>query len=95
MEIALSEIWREVLDVGSVGRDDDFFALGGHSLTAAQLAMRVKQRLGVTVPIRALFEAPTLRGYALAATSSEGADDGRDESADLSDMDALLADLEA
>ncbi|TXN21607.1 non-ribosomal peptide synthetase, partial [Methylobacterium sp. WL19] len=95
MEIALAEIWREVLDVENVGRDDDFFALGGHSLTAAQLAMRVKQRLGLTVPIRALFEAPTLRGYALAATSSEVAGDGRDEAADLSDMDALLADLEA
>ncbi|WP_018045648.1 non-ribosomal peptide synthetase [Methylobacterium sp. 88A] len=95
MEIALAEIWREILDVENVGRDDDFFALGGHSLTAAQLAMRVKQRLGLTVPIRALFEAPTLRGYALAATSSEGAGDGRDEAADLSDMDALLADLEA
>ncbi|WP_244478976.1 non-ribosomal peptide synthetase [Methylobacterium sp. Leaf106] len=95
MEIALAEIWGEILDVENVGRDDDFFALGGHSLTAAQLAMRVKQRLGLTVPIRALFEAPTLRGYALAATSSEGAGDGRDDAADLSDMDALLADLEA
>jgi acyl carrier protein len=95
MEIALAEIWREVLEVDAVGRDDDFFALGGHSLTAAQLAMRVKQRLGVTVPIRALFEAPTLRGYALAVTSSETAGAGREEADDLSDMDALLADLEA
>ncbi|CAA2101664.1 Linear gramicidin synthase subunit B [Methylobacterium bullatum] len=95
MEIALAEIWREVLDVESVGRDDDFFALGGHSLTAAQLAMRVKQRLGLTVPIRALFEAPTLRGYVLAVASGEAAGGGRDETADLSDMDALLADLEA
>jgi acyl-coenzyme A synthetase/AMP-(fatty) acid ligase/acyl carrier protein len=94
-EIAVAEIWREVLEVGAVGRDDDFFGLGGHSLTAAQLAMRVKQRLGVTVPIRALFEAPTLRGYALAVTSSETAGAGRDEADDLSDMDALLADLEA
>ena len=95
MEVALAEIWREVLEVDAIGRDDDFFGLGGHSLTAAQLAMRVKQRLGVTVPIRALFEAPTLRGYALAVTSNETAGDGRDEADDLSDMDALLADLEA
>ncbi|MHC2086948.1 amino acid adenylation domain-containing protein [Methylobacterium sp. CM6244] len=95
MEVALAEVWREVLEVDAIGRDDDFFGLGGHSLTAAQLAMRVKQRLGVTVPIRALFEAPTLRGYALAVTSNETAGDGRDEADDLSDMDALLADLEA
>ncbi|WP_019906455.1 non-ribosomal peptide synthetase [Methylobacterium sp. 77] len=98
-ETALASIWCEVLEVDAVGRDDDFFGLGGHSLTAAQLAMRVKQRLGVTVPIRALFEAPTLRAYALAVTAAEGAGDragdGRDEADDLSDMDALLADLEA
>ncbi|GJE19301.1 Linear gramicidin synthase subunit B [Methylobacterium marchantiae] len=95
MEAVLSDIWRQVLDVETIGRDDDFFVLGGHSLTAAQLAMRVKQRLGVTVAIRALFEAPTLRAYALAVTMGNEVDAGRDEAADLSDMDALLADLEA
>ncbi|MFE1599076.1 amino acid adenylation domain-containing protein [Methylobacterium sp. ID0610] len=93
VEQALAAIWREVLDIPAIGRDDNFFALGGHSLTAAQVAMRASQRLGTSVPIRTLFEAQTLRGLAQAiAVPETGADESR--AADLAAMDDLLADLE-
>jgi amino acid adenylation domain-containing protein len=58
----LAEIWTAVLGVEGVGLDDDFFALGGHSLKAARVAARLQSLLGVDVPVRTLFEAPTLAG---------------------------------
>jgi acyl carrier protein len=57
-EEALAEIWSEVLGVERVSRWDDFFELGGHSLLAVQMVSRVRQALGVELPLGAVFEHP-------------------------------------
>jgi amino acid adenylation domain-containing protein len=63
-ETALAEIWQELLGVPRVGRHDHFFELGGHSLLAVQMVSRLRQRLHVELPLRALFEQPVLAGLA-------------------------------
>ena len=64
VEVALATIWSEVLGVERVGAYDDFFELGGHSLLATQVVARVRNAFAIELPLRALFEAPTLSGLA-------------------------------
>jgi amino acid adenylation domain-containing protein len=74
-EELLAGIWAEVLRLEHVGAESDFFELGGHSLRATQVMARVQEAFGVTIPLRALFEGPTV--HALAARI----DAARDEDA--------------
>ncbi|HEU4452505.1 MAG TPA: condensation domain-containing protein, partial [Longimicrobium sp.] len=72
-EQSVAEIWSEVLGVERVGAGDDFFDLGGHSLLGMQVLSRVRQRLGVELPVRAVFEAPTPAGLAARIDAAGGA----------------------
>ena len=63
-EELLAGIWVCLLGVERVGPSDNFFELGGHSLLATRMASRVRNVLGVEMPIRAIFEEPTLAGFA-------------------------------
>jgi amino acid adenylation domain-containing protein len=63
-EELLAAIWCEVLELPEVGARDSFFDLGGHSLLATRVVARVRRALGVELPVRAIFEEPTLEGLA-------------------------------
>lgn len=63
-EKVLSDIWIDLLKVESLGVTDNFFDLGGHSLLAGQAMARVARALGVSLPIKTIFEAPTIEGLA-------------------------------
>jgi hypothetical protein len=60
----VAAIWIELLGIGQVGLHDNFFELGGHSLLATQVLARIQARLNVEVPLRALFDNPTLAEFA-------------------------------
>ncbi|WP_214109320.1 non-ribosomal peptide synthetase [Acrocarpospora catenulata] len=65
-ETLVAGVWTDVLglDPGSVGALDDFFALGGHSLLATRVAALLRNALDVEVPIRTVFDRPTVAGLA-------------------------------
>lgn len=72
IEIVLAEIWKEVLGVEHISWEANFFELGGHSLLATQLISRVRGRFQIDLPLKSLFEAPTLDGMATALLKHEG-----------------------
>ena len=63
-ERELRSLWGSVLDQPSIGVTDDFFGLGGHSLLGVRLIARIADRFGVELPLRAIFDAPTVREMA-------------------------------
>ncbi|HEY9618636.1 MAG TPA: amino acid adenylation domain-containing protein [Microcoleaceae cyanobacterium] len=60
LEVLLAKTWAEVLGFEQIGIHDDFFALGGHSLMAAQVIYRLQDALSLEIPISRLFELPTI-----------------------------------
>ncbi|WP_137821500.1 non-ribosomal peptide synthase/polyketide synthase [Pseudomonas sp. D(2018)] len=72
LESQLAAIWAEVLKVERVGRSDNFFELGGHSLLVTQVISRVRQQLGIELPLASLFEASELAAFAKRAAQAGG-----------------------
>jgi amino acid adenylation domain-containing protein len=77
VEEILAEIWAELLGIAHIGVHDNFFERGGHSLLAVLLMARIEKRLGTTLPLAALFSAPTLEALAALAETSGGHPAGR------------------
>jgi acyl transferase domain-containing protein/thioesterase domain-containing protein len=72
IEQTLAEAWCELLGVEAVAADDDFFALGGHSLAAVRLFARIRKQFAVDLPLATLFQAPTLAGLAAVVAQNGG-----------------------
>ncbi|MVF12550.1 amino acid adenylation domain-containing protein [Ketobacter sp. MCCC 1A13808] len=87
-EEALTQIWKEVLNLDQIGVTDNFFDLGGHSLLATQVVSRVRDHFNVDLPLSALFEEPTIENIALHLLQAELS------SADDLEMADLLAEIE-
>ncbi|MFZ2530050.1 MAG: amino acid adenylation domain-containing protein [Rhodococcus sp. (in: high G+C Gram-positive bacteria)] len=72
VEQTVADVYADLLGVDRVGLDDDFFALGGNSLSATQLVARLGAALDTTVPVRAVFETPTVGSLAAAVSHTVG-----------------------
>jgi amino acid adenylation domain-containing protein len=64
VETGLTEIWQDVLGIDKIGITDNFFNLGGHSLTATMLASRIHKTFNVKIPLTTIFVTPTIEGIA-------------------------------
>jgi amino acid adenylation domain-containing protein/non-ribosomal peptide synthase protein (TIGR01720 family) len=72
VEEALGGIWERVLGVEGIGPEERFFELGGHSLLATRVMAQLRRTFGVELPLRALFDSPTVRGLAQRIEEARG-----------------------
>ncbi len=88
VEETLAGIWRRLLGVEVVSIDDNFFELGGHSLLATRVLAALREELGVELPVREVFDRPTIAGLALAVAER------RVEAVPEEDLAHMLDDLD-
>ncbi|MFC5220499.1 thioester reductase domain-containing protein [Streptomyces coerulescens] len=93
-EQAVAAVWREVLGVRDIDPDEDFFEVGGHSLRAVRVLLRLRERLGVDLPVQVFFAAPTIRTLAAEFDRAAGGAEAGDSGTAAGDEDdtVLLAD---
>ncbi|MEU0333858.1 amino acid adenylation domain-containing protein [Streptomyces sp. NPDC006193] len=90
LEERIAREWADVLKVAAVGRDEDFFSIGGNSIIATELVYRLRRSFGQELSLRALFENPTVEG--MAARLGGGDAGGGTPTADALRADATLPD---
>jgi acyl carrier protein len=73
----IAAVWSQVLGVEKIGLDSNFFNVGGHSLLAMQVISRLNDALNLDIPLRLMFEKPTIRGFAEAVNGIRAAADER------------------
>lgn len=88
VEEMLADIWQQLLSVRQIGIDDNFFELGGHSLLASQVIVRAREAFQVDLPLRSIFEAPTIAELAVTVVQRHI------EQADSETVAQVLAELE-
>jgi len=86
-EVALADIWSTLLGVERVGIYDDFFSLGGHSLKAVQMISRTRNKLAVEIPLKWLFEAPTVNSLSSRIDTEKSAVQAADQTHPLQRVD--------
>ena len=90
VEKELARIWSEVLKLEQVGIHDNFLDLGGHSLLATQVISRVINTFKVELPIKTLFDSPTVADMTMIITQNETKKAGQEELARmLTELEAL------
>jgi amino acid adenylation domain-containing protein len=89
VERTVAGIWAEVLKIAKVGIHDNFFELGGHSLLATQVVSRMRNAFAIDLPLRLMFEAPTVAEIAANLTGI------RTQRAGAAELAAILHDVEA
>jgi acyl carrier protein len=89
VERRIAEVWQEVLGVPRVGSGDDFFLLGGDSLSGLQVLSKLRSELAVELPLQSFFEARTVAGMAAVVAAEQGRRAGDDRR-----IEELLAEVE-
>jgi hypothetical protein len=95
VEEALTRIWREILEQPRVGVQDNFFELGGHSLLATRVISRIRDEFNVDLPVRRMFETPTIEALALSVVEATLEAQSMDETAQLLAEIEQMSDEEA
>ncbi|MDY6947305.1 MAG: phosphopantetheine-binding protein, partial [Pseudomonadota bacterium] len=74
MEELVAKVWREILETERIDRRDNFFDIGGHSLLATRVLAHINELLDVDLPLRILFERPTIESLSERLTRDLGID---------------------
>jgi len=94
-EQQLAAMWSEVLGIGPISIEDNFFELGGHSLLATRVITRIRETFKVDLPLRAIFEEPTIAAIALAITQMQAsAQDDEEMALMVAEIKRLSGDVE-